>query len=91
MKSISLNENLTLVIEPVENKIRLVVVKADNELACRIERVSKLKAFLAGNDQMLFKGRLQLVKLDGEVEIIVNKISIGRIALNSFSQLLSNI
>lgn len=40
MKTLNLNDNLIFAIESSENnKVRLVVVKADHELACRKETV----------------------------------------------------
>lgn len=83
MKTIRLNNDLELALEPLGDRVRLVIVKDDKELACRKEYVKNLQRFLIGDEEKLFKGRLQLFKFKDEVEIILNKITIGKISLSN--------
>ncbi|SOD14202.1 hypothetical protein SAMN06297358_1455 [Pedobacter xixiisoli] len=89
MKSIGLNNNLIFSIEPLVNSVRLIVSEVDHEIACRKETIKNLNSFLEGDNENIFKGRLQLSKLDQDIEIIINKIPIGKIPLYSFSKLLN--
>lgn len=83
MKIIGLNNDLELALEPLGNRLRLIIVKDDKELACRKEYVKNLQRFLMGDEEKLFKGRLQLFKFKDEVEIILNKMPIGKISLSN--------
>lgn len=91
MKSIGFNNDLIFSIEPLVNSVRLIVTKASQEIACRKETIRKLNSFLEGDNEKIFKGRLQLSKLDQDIEVIINNIPIGKIPLYSFSQLLNKV
>ncbi|MNK17137.1 hypothetical protein D3C87_353210 [compost metagenome] len=91
MKSIGLNNNLIFSIEPLVNSVRLIVSEVDHEIACRKETIKNLNSFLESDNEKIFKGRLQLSKLDQDIEVIINKIPIGKIPLYSFSQLLNKV
>ncbi|RZL20725.1 MAG: hypothetical protein EOO96_24720, partial [Pedobacter sp.] len=71
MQQIILNEKLTLVFEPADKKVRLIVLQADEELVCRKETIKNLQQFLSAQKAHLFKGRLQLSKNEDVIEVLL--------------------
>ncbi|TKC02538.1 hypothetical protein [Pedobacter cryotolerans] len=88
MRQIILNEKLTLAFEPLGNKLRLIIFDAGEELVCRKEKHKNLQHFLAEEQAHIFKGRLQLKKIGGIIEVLVKNKSIGVISSNSFEEVL---
>lgn len=88
MKQIILNEQLTLLFEPTDRKVRLVVLQADEELVCRKETIKNLQQFLSTERAHLFKGRLQLNKNYNVIEVLVKQNSAGVISSNTFKKVL---
>jgi hypothetical protein len=75
-----LQQGISFHIETHENRLRLVLQKDGEEWICRKESFRSLYAFLKTEDNRLFKGRLQLVKQQQQVQIIVKGTAIGSMA-----------
>lgn len=66
------------VIEELANKLRLVILKEGEELACRKTTKKELTKFFEGDEKVLFKGRLQLRKDEnGKVEVMLKGKLLG--------------
>jgi hypothetical protein len=89
MKQFTLNDQFVLSLEHQAKRIRLVVNKADEELACRIETVKNLNEFLVSEEQYLFKGRLQLIKHKDTISIILKGKPIGVTSTEQFKNALA--
>lgn len=87
MPSFQLNNNLNFTIEPYEKRLRLIVFKDGLELVCRKENSKNLVAFLSLNKGQIFKGRLQLIKENTTVKILVKGQVIGSISEMDFRNL----
>ncbi|MCX2574244.1 hypothetical protein [Pedobacter sandarakinus] len=83
-----LNKKFTLAFEALENKLRLVLFEGDEELVCRIEKLKNLQHFLAEDQTHLFKGRLQLSKRGGVIEVLVKQKSVGISSSSTFREIL---
>ncbi|MEM9545208.1 MAG: hypothetical protein AAGA77_04510 [Bacteroidota bacterium] len=81
-----LNNTFTFAVEPYEKKARLVVFDGDDEFVCRKERIPVLNEFLELMEGKIFKGRLQLVKEQATINIIVKGDLAGSIAMNDFKR-----
>jgi hypothetical protein len=75
-----LQQGILFHIELYENRLRLVIRKDGEEWICRKESFRNLYAFLKTEDSRLFKGRLQLVKQQQQVQIIAKGTAIGSMA-----------
>jgi hypothetical protein len=88
MITFHLSNALSLMIEPSDNKLRLVVSEEGSELACRKESRGKLKRFLSSAETSIFKGRLQLRKNDSTVVVVLKGEDMGVIALEELQKAL---
>ncbi|MBE5319287.1 hypothetical protein IM793_08970 [Pedobacter sp. MR2016-19] len=91
MESIYLENNLKLSFEKLQQTIRLIVSRNDEEWVCRKEKLENLIAFTDINQAHIFKGRLQLIKLDDNIGIQVNNKCISTISAEKFKQALNNL
>ena len=91
MHTIKINNGLTLGIERVEKKVRLVVLDRKTELACRKETFSNLHKFIAAEDAHAFKGRLQLFKHRDIINVEVKGEKLGAIAVHTFDKCLAKL
>ena len=87
---IELQENHTFSIEPQGKRLRLVVYKAGVEKVCRLETRKNLEKFLLGDENHLFKGRLQLAKTADGVNIVVKGEPVGVIGGKNLMEALNN-
>ena len=78
-------------IEPYENRLRLIVLKNEEEYVCRKETKNNLVKFFAGEDSTLFKGRLQLIKQNNEILIQAKSEILGSIPISAFNKILETI
>ncbi|MFW0715220.1 hypothetical protein [Pedobacter sp. N23S346] len=88
MESIFLNNNLKLSFEKLPHSIRLIVSKNGEEWVCRKEKLKSLFTFLETDKEHLFKGRLQLIKTNDQIDIQVKNESISSISIEAFQQAL---
>lgn len=81
MDNIRLNSLFTFSVEPYNGKLRFVVNEQGCEAVCRIERKKIMEEFLQANNTSIFKGRLQLHKIDQQINIEVKGDVIGCVHL----------
>ena len=91
MESISLVENFKLSFEKLSHTIRVIISKNDEEWVCRKEKLKKLFLFTEVDKEHLFKGRLQLLKSDGKIDIRVKNELIGTVSDEAFKEALVNL
>ena len=88
MDTITLREGYNLRMEPCKKKVRIIITRDNEEYVCRMETMEKLKAFAALKEANIFKGRLQLYKEAGLINVVVKNKAAGIIDENSFDQCL---
>ncbi len=89
VSTIALEHGLQLTVEHHVRKVRLVLKDADQELACRKERNSVLKADLQNAKiDRLFKGRLQLQKAGNHLLVLLKAEVMGKIQTSELLNLL---
>jgi len=91
MNHISLDDIFKLSFEKLPHIIRVIILKNDEECVCRKEGLKNLLSFADVDTEHLFKGRLQLSKSDGKIDIQVKKEFIGTVSLEVFKKALSNL
>jgi hypothetical protein len=87
MQIIQLNNNFSLSAEAENKKLRLIILNKGEEYVCHKTTAGELLEFLAGGDNQLFKGRLQLlknnnsilIKVKGKIEGAVNEEELKKI------------
>ncbi|MBD1364107.1 hypothetical protein IDJ77_09830 [Mucilaginibacter sp. ZT4R22] len=89
MAELKLTGKLSLLIEPADKKLRLVISDEGSELACRKESRGKLKRFLSSAETSIFKGRLQLHKNNNTVAVILKGEDVGVIRLAELEKALN--
>lgn len=80
--------NPEFTVEPYKGKLRFVMYEQGEEFVCRIERKKNIEAFLQGEDERIFKGRLQLQKHNHEILIVVKGKVIAAISMQEFSRMI---
>ncbi len=88
MAELKLTAKLSLLIEPADKKLRLVVSDEGSELACRKESRGKLIRFLSSAETSIFKGRLQLRKNNSTVVVVLKGEDMGAIGLEELQKAL---
>lgn len=91
MQQLILNSKYVLVFEPSGSKIRIVVLDGGLESVCRKETLKNLTRFLVSEEIKIFKGRLQLRKINNAIEIIVKGKPIAIISSASLERILNNL
>jgi len=86
MKTIRLNRTFKLGFENGTGKTRLVVFKNGEELACRKETFKNLNKFTNSAQKKIFKGRLQLFKDSGNINIEVKGEVVGTVQKEVFQK-----
>ncbi len=90
MSPVRLNETHFFTIEHDGKTVRLIVTYGTNELVCRKETMSRLNRFCIERDSRIFKGRLQLIKIDKTISIEIKGSIIGKIATTLFLKYLND-
>lgn len=78
-----------LALEKWNDKLRIIILKQQEEMACRKESKKKLEKFIQSEGATIFKGRIQLVSEKEIIRIYLKKIGIGSITKADFSSLLA--
>ncbi|WP_316796218.1 hypothetical protein [Pedobacter agri] len=91
MGTINLQSDFKLSFEKLPHTIRLIVSKNNEEWICRKEKLKNLYSFAEVDQEHLFKGRLQLLKSDGKINIQVKDELIGAISNEAFKEALSKL
>lgn len=84
MGSIDLSNGFALRIEPYNDKVRVIVLLNNEEYVCRIALLPKLLDFAAAKEAHVFKGRLQLYKEAGLINVLAKGEVAGIIEENTF-------
>ena len=84
MNILKLDNRYDLAIENAGNKARLVVYNNGVENVCRKSTLKKLAMFIQSSENHLFKGRLQLHKANGGLNILVKGSKVGEIPIPGF-------
>jgi len=84
MDGLTLKDGFFLRMEPHNDMVRLVIVRGEEEYVCRMETLKKLKEFTEIKDGRIFKGRLQLYKEEGLINVIAKGQAAGIIDETSF-------
>lgn len=91
MRQIILNKQLTLTFEPIGKKVRLIISEADQELVCRKETLKNLLNFLSTEEMNLFKGRLQLHKVNEIIEVVIENQPCAIVSTIDFKKVLDTL
>lgn len=89
MDNIGLDNTFTFSVEPYNGKLRFVVSVQGKEFVCRIERKKAVQSFLHKKNSNIFRGRLQLHKLNNDIAVQVKGEVIGNVPVSSFQKLIS--
>lgn len=81
------NPDITFTAEPYKQKIRFVVAAQKKEWVCRIETIKAIEQFLASTDARIFKGRLQLQKIQRNIHVEVNNSRVATIPVSQLKQM----
>lgn len=91
MQQLTLDKHFSLLFEPLGKRLKLIIGKADEEIACRKETIKNLENFLQSDESTIFKGRVQFHKINEEIEIILKTKPIAKILAADFKQVLNNL
>ncbi|QNN44564.1 hypothetical protein [Pedobacter roseus] len=91
MESINLENNLKLSFEKLPHTIRLIISKTDEEWVCKKETLKKLFEFVNIDQAHVFKGRLQLIKIDDRITIQIKNENISTISAKTFKEVLNKL
>jgi S-adenosylmethionine hydrolase len=89
MDNTRLDNTFTFSVEPYNGKLRFVVSDQGKQSVCRIERKKTIECFLHGRNSSIFKGRLQLHKLNNDIAVEVKGEVVGNVSVSSFQKLIS--
>lgn len=89
METIKLSNNLLLTFEADNKKLRIVITDGETELACRKETLRNLRRFFTGEQNSIFKGRLQLHKINGNIAVMLKDTIVGLAPVVTFEKLLN--
>ncbi|MEO7311994.1 MAG: hypothetical protein ABIX01_16440 [Chitinophagaceae bacterium] len=81
--------DLKFIVEPLDIKVWLVIIKNGQEIGCRMEFRKKLIVLLGEVHVWIFKGRVQLRHRDGLVEIYFKKQLVGTVQSEVFMKMLN--
>ena len=86
MTTFKLTSNKSLVIEPHDRSVRLVILESGTEMVCRKEKISELIKFIHSQEERAFKGRLQLLKDNDNIVVMVKGEPIGSVTCADFKK-----
>lgn len=90
MDRLQLDHKLSFAVEPYKRKLRFIVYENKREFVCRIEARNEIEQFLQLKEGRIFKGRLQLHKMNNSINVEVKDKHIGCISVDHFITLLKN-
>ena len=80
-----------IALEKWSDKLRIILLKQEEEIACRKETKKNLEKFIQTEGEVLFKGRIQLISENKRIQITLKKIFIGSISKSNFITLLTSV
>lgn len=84
MNILKLDDGYDLAVENMDKKVRLVVYNNGVENVCRKSTIKSIAAFVQSGENHLFKGRLQLHRANGGINILVKGRKVGEIPVPGF-------
>jgi len=84
MNILKLDNGYDLAIESTGKMARLVVYNDGVENVCRKSTLKNVTAFMQSGENHLFKGRLQLHKVNGSLNVMVKGSKVGEISIPGF-------
>lgn len=79
------NNNLHLGFEPYKNKVRIVLLDDNGELAQIIKSLKRLEVFIEKEDKILFSvGILKLSITKSEIHVFYRKAKVGSVGKEEF-------
>jgi len=91
MESIYLQNNLKLSFEKLPHTICVIISKNNEEWVCKKERLRKLLEFVNIDEAHIFKGRLQLIKMNDHITLQVKNENISTILTKTFIEVLNKL
>jgi len=91
MEVLTLRDGLEMYMEPYNGKVRIVIQRDKADFVCRMETLGNLKEFVALKEAKIFKGRLQLYKEEGLINVIVKNKAAGIVDEGSFEKCLDEV
>lgn len=91
MNVLKLDNGYDLAIENADKQARLVVYNNGVENVCRKSTLKNVAAFIQSGENHLFRGRLQLHKENGMINIIVKGNKVGEIPISGFISYLQQV
>jgi hypothetical protein len=88
MNTLKLKDDFIMRIVPYNNKVKLIIIRNNEEYVCRMEMLHKLKEFTELKEARIFRGRLQLFKEEGLINVIAKGEVAGIIDEDSFTRCL---
>lgn len=88
---IILNEKYTLSFQQLDKKIKLAISDGDKELVCRKETLKNLDDFLLKDENIIFKGRLQLYKHQTIIEVFMKGKPIAILSSKKMADVLNKL
>ena len=79
-----LNQGFVIRFEITDDKVRCVIFKASDELACRTEKRTKIRDFIDSDEQIIFKGRIQFRRNKDVFDVLYKQELIGVIEKKMF-------
>lgn len=86
MHKLQFNNELEFAAEPYKGKLRLVVYQNRAQFVCETETIKKIEIFLKAKVARIFKGRLQLRKINRKIDVEVKGNKIGSIIPQQLNQ-----
>jgi hypothetical protein len=71
MDRLALKKGFAMPMEPYNNKVRIIIMKDGEEHVCRMEDGRRLSQFASSTEARIFKGRFQLTKRAGHINVMV--------------------
>lgn len=90
MDRLQLDNKLSFAVEPYKRKLRFIVYENKSEFVCRIEAIDEIKQFLQLNEARIFKGRLQLHKVNSNINVEAKGKKIGSVTVQQLQQLIDS-
>jgi len=93
MISVNITSNqpdIGFAIEPQDHRVRLILLQANKELACRKETTKRLQSFIDTDNETAFKGRLRLLTMDKQVAVYFKQTLVGHVNKEDFISILKN-
>jgi hypothetical protein len=74
---ITLRDGFALRMDTHNDKVRVIILQSGMEYVCRMETLAKLRQFTEQKEARIFKGRLQLFKEEGLINVIAKGMVAG--------------